>query len=89
MDHRPWLPQKSQRIDGEDQPGGGEKDTREDEEPDEDERRQEECIHRGLAHRNECVSRLLQKVTSGHSCDPVFLEPHGSMSVCGSSFATG
>jgi hypothetical protein len=76
------------RIDGEDQPGGAEKDTREDEEPYEDERPQEECIYRGLAHRNECVSRFLKKVSNGHSCDLAFLEPHCSMAVCGPSFAS-
>jgi hypothetical protein len=78
------------RIDGENHPGVAEKDTREEKkEPDEDERRQEERIYRGLAHRNACVSRFLQEVNSGHSYDRAFLEPCCSMSVWYSSFATG
>jgi hypothetical protein len=69
------------RIDGEKQPRVAEKDAREDEEPYEDERRQEERIDRGLAHRNACESRFLQEVNSCHSYDLAFLEPCCSMSV--------
>ena len=48
------------RVDGEEHPRGAEKDAREEKkEPNGDERRQEERIDRGLAHRNECVSGLL------------------------------
>ena len=48
------------RVDGEKHPRVAEKDAREEKkEPDGDERRQEERIDRGLAHRNECVSGLL------------------------------
>src|SRR5258708_37125304 len=42
---------------------------------------QEECIQRGLAHRNKRASRLLSKANGGHSCDPAFLEHQSSMSI--------
>ena len=70
------------RIDGEKQPWVAEKDAREEKkEPYVDERRQEERIDRGLAHRNACESRFLQEVNSNHSYDLAFLEPFCSMSV--------
>ena len=81
------------RIDGYDQPSVGEKDASTDVdecyEDDDDERPQEECIYRGLAHRNECVSCFLKKVSNGHSGDLAFLEPFCSMSVRCSSFVIG
>jgi hypothetical protein len=65
------------RRDGEDQPRIRRKDTRH-EQADEDGPRQEERIDGCLAHRNECVSHFLK---NGHSCNPVFLEPSGSMAI--------